>query len=99
MERGGTVYMLTNAHHTVIYIGVTSNLKARMLQHFNKSFPYSFSAKYNLDKLVYYENYSTITEAIVVEKKLKKRSRKYKEEFVATQNPEWLNLWAQVENW
>ena len=99
MERGGTVYIITNKHHTVLYIGVTSNLKSRISQHREGCFPDSFSARYNLDKLVFYENFSTITEAIVVEKKLKGRSRIYKEKLITKLNPGWKDLWEEVSKW
>lgn len=56
MKYGGCVYILTNKHHTVLYTGVTSDLKKRIWQHQNKEFKSSFTSKYNCDKLVYYEN-------------------------------------------
>ena len=67
MERGGATYILTNIHHTVLYVGVTSDLLKRMYEHKNKLYP-GFSAKYNTDKLVHYELFSTIEEAISREK-------------------------------
>ena len=55
MQYGGTVYVLTNVHHEVLYIGVTSDLFMRIPEHINKVYPNSFTAKYNCNKLVYYE--------------------------------------------
>ncbi|WP_337992973.1 GIY-YIG nuclease family protein [Flavobacterium sp. KACC 22758] len=56
MKRG-FVYIITNKYQTVVYVGVTSNLPKRILEHKNKKYPKSFSAKYNLDILVYYEQF------------------------------------------
>ena len=68
MERGGCVYISTNFTHTVLYIGVTSDLYFRIKEHKEKLYTKSFTAKYNCDKLVYYEQFSTIEDAIVKEK-------------------------------
>ena len=76
MERGGCVYILANVFNTVIYIGVTSDLFSRITEHKNKIYPNSFTAKYSCNKLVYFEMYSTIEEAIGMEKRLKKADSK-----------------------
>jgi len=70
-QRGGCVYIMTNARHTVLYTGVTSDLVSRVWQHKNKVYPDSFTAKYSCVKLVYYEFYSHIEEAISAEKLIK----------------------------
>ena len=67
----GFVYILTNKNKSVLYTGVTSNLKGRIEQHKRRKHPDSFSARYNLSKLVYYERLDTIGEAIIREKKIK----------------------------
>ena len=67
MDRGGCIYILTNKVHTVLYIGVTSDLFFRIKEHKEKFYPKSFSAKYNCDILVYYEQFSSIEEAIAKE--------------------------------
>lgn len=82
---------MTNAHNTVIYIGVTSNLVKRVYQHKNKTYQ-GFTAKYNCNKLVYFEEYDSIKEAINREKQLKAGNRKRKNALVATSNPEWKDL-------
>ena len=64
-------YIVTNKNHTVLYTGVTSALRKRIWEHKNKMYPYSFTAKYNADKLVYYEAFFDIGEAIVREKQIK----------------------------
>jgi len=75
MERGGCVYILTNKSCTVLYIGVTSELFFRIKEHKEKYYPSSFTAKYNCDRLVYFEQFSTIEEAIAKEKQLKNWKR------------------------
>ena len=93
MQRGGCVYILTNDdRHTVLYTGVTSNLTVRMYQHKNKTFPGSFTAKYNCGKLVYYCFYPTIQDAISAEKQIKAGSREDKIELINAMNPDWLDL-------
>ena len=96
MERGGLTYIITNKHHTVLYIGVTSDLRIRMYQHINEENPNSFSAKYNLKKLVYFEMYSTIEEAIKMEKYLKGKSRKFKFDLISKDNPNWNDLYLDI---
>jgi putative endonuclease len=78
MVKGGSIYILTNQGHTVLYTGVTSDLVKRMYEHVNKIHAKSFTSKYNVHKLVYFETYSCIEEAIVREKQIKAGSRKRK---------------------
>ena len=100
MKRGGVVYILTNKTNSVIYIGVTSDLIKRMYEHLSGTFPYSFTHRYNINKLVYYQAYSSITEAIAEEKRLKAGSRKKKNLLVEQQNPTWEDLWIkEVSKW
>ena len=72
MERGGAVYILTNINNSVLYTGVTSNLKSRFLEHKEKKHPNSFTSKYNLNKLVYYKGFHNIEDAIAEEKRINK---------------------------
>ena len=85
--------MVTNQHNTVIYTGVTSDLNGRIWEHKTKVFPKSFTAKYNCDKIVWYEVFPTIMEAIEREKQIKAGSRKKKEALINKLNPEWKDLW------
>ncbi|MBK7098051.1 MAG: GIY-YIG nuclease family protein [Sphingobacteriales bacterium] len=89
MKKGGFVYILTNRHKTVLYIGVTSNLKRRVWEHANHEVKNSFTDKYNIEYLLYYEWFENITDAIEREKKLKKWNRQKKEELIASKNPDW----------
>lgn len=99
MERGGAVYIITNKNHTVLYTGVTSDLRSRIKQHINQTYPNSFTAKYNCNKLVWFELFNRIEEAIAKEKQIKDRSRAYKLSLINTMNPEWKDLWDEIENW
>jgi putative endonuclease len=92
MVRGGTVYIITNKSNRVLYTGVTSNLKARMFQHQEKKYPKSFSARYNLYKLVYYKGFPHIEDAIAEEKRIKGGSRKRKLDLITNFNPDWKGL-------
>ncbi len=97
MERGGFIYFMANAHNNVLYLGVTSNLHVRIHQHKTKKFPNSFTANYNCDKLVYFEYYSSIEEAIGREKNLKNWKREWKNELVENLNPDWYDLSDTIE--
>jgi putative endonuclease len=96
MKLGGSVYIITNQHHTVLYTGVTSDLRGRIYKHRIKKYPNSFSANYNCSKIVYYKFYSTINEAIAAEKQIKKRRRVYKESLINEMNPDWKDLWEEI---
>lgn len=87
------VYILTNKNRTVLYTGVTNNLKLRLWQHEEKINPDSFTSKYNAHFLVYYEKFGWIQEAIQREKEIKNLSRIKKLELIRNFNPnlEFLN--------
>ncbi|PIB37266.1 hypothetical protein BFP72_18550 [Reichenbachiella sp. 5M10] len=97
MIHGGAVYFMTNSRHTVLYIGVTSNLIARVQKHKGKLYPKSFTARYNAFKLVYFEGFHSIEEAIAREKQIKKYRREKKDALVNEMNPEWKDLFDALE--
>jgi len=97
MERRGCVYILTNFTNTVLYIGVTSDLISRIIEHKEKHYPSSFTAKYNCNKLVYYEQFFTIEEAIGREKQLKNWRREWKVNLINSINHEWKDLYLTLE--
>ena len=99
MTHGGSVYTLANDYHTVLYVGVTSDLPWRITQHREKFYPKSFTARYNISKLVYYELFHSIKEAISREKQIKAGSRTAKIELVQSMNPEWKDLYDKVKLW
>lgn len=88
---------MTNKNNSVLYTGVTSDLTDRVLKHKSKKYPDSFSAKYNIDKLVYFEELDPIGEAIKREKQIKAGSRGKKIELINSLNPEWVDLCGMVE--
>ncbi|QFZ54418.1 GIY-YIG nuclease family protein [Oceanihabitans sp. IOP_32] len=85
------VYFLTNKNNSVVYIGVTSNLLKRVYEHKAK-IRKGFTHRYNCDKLVYYEEFNDIKQAISREKILKSGNRKRKEDLINVQNPNWDDL-------
>ncbi|MFD2530485.1 GIY-YIG nuclease family protein [Polaribacter marinaquae] len=88
----GFVYILTNKNNTTLYVGVTANLVERIQQHKDKINPKSFTARYNLNKLVYYEAFQMIGDAIAREKQLKAGNRAKKIDLIETENPNWNDL-------
>ena len=91
------IYILTNKRNGTLYIGVTNSLFRRGFQHKLKENPNSFTAKYNIDKLVYYEIYTYIKEAIKREKQLKKWKRQWKIELIEKENAIWRDLFIDME--
>lgn len=85
------VYMLTNVHGNVLYTGVTNNLERRMQEHRSGLIP-GFTSKYKCSKLVYFEEFNRIEEAIAREKQLKNWKREWKNVLVISMNPEWKDL-------
>lgn len=94
----GFVYFMTNSNNSVIYTGVTSDLKNRVKQHKHKKYSKSFTARYNPDKLVYFEKFNSIGEAIFREKQIKGGNRKKKVNLIDTMNPKWNDLSEFVDN-
>ncbi|MGJ8594133.1 MAG: GIY-YIG nuclease family protein [Aquaticitalea sp.] len=94
----GFIYILTNKNHTTLYVGVSSDIVSRVAQHKAKVDKKSFPARYNLDKLVYYEAFQMIGDAIGREKQIKGGSRADKETLINSSNSEWLDLYEEVKN-
>ena len=85
------VYILSNWNNHVLYIGVTNNIMRRLYEHKN-DFVEGFTKKYRVHKLVYYEEYSDVKDAIQREKQLKKWNRIKKENLIQQLNPTWKDL-------
>jgi len=94
----GFIYIVTNKYNNTYYIGVTSNLPKRILEHKEKRFENSFSARYNLTKLVYYEQFQMIGDAITREKQLKAGSRANKVSLIQSINPNWIDLYEEIKD-
>ncbi|MDD4607096.1 MAG: GIY-YIG nuclease family protein [Patescibacteria group bacterium] len=86
------VYIMSNQRNTTLYVGFTSGLLSRNWQHKNKVGLKSFTKKYNVDKLVYFEIYDDPNDAIYREKQIKGWIRKKKENLINSINPEWKDL-------
>lgn len=86
-NKGGYVYILASARRTVLYIGVTSDLRQRVAEHQAHKYPNSFTAKYHCTNLVYYERFDGIVAAIRREKRLKNWPRARKEGLIRKLNP------------
>ena len=88
------VYILANKSRTTLYIGVTNSLERRITQHRDGESSSSFTARYNLNRLVLYERFADIRKAIAREKQLKNWSRKKKDQLIARRNPRWEDLFV-----
>jgi len=95
MDKYYYVYLMTNKNNTVIYTGVTNNLKKRVFQHKNKIIK-GFTEKYNIVKLVYYETLDNPYNAISREKQIKAGSRKKKIDLINKLNSQWKDLYEEL---
>ncbi|MGC1377755.1 MAG: GIY-YIG nuclease family protein [Anaerolineales bacterium] len=89
------VYIMANAHNTVLYTGVTNNLQRRVSEH-KKGEGGAFTKKYNVHKLVYYEVGGDVNVAIAREKQIKGGSRQKKIDLINSINPEWKDLYEEL---
>ncbi|MBI2020250.1 GIY-YIG nuclease family protein [Candidatus Daviesbacteria bacterium] len=85
------VYIMSNPNNKVIYIGITDNLTRRIYEHKNKLIE-GFTKKYNITKLLYYEEFGQVNDAIAAEKRLKGWTRKKKNSLIMSMNPYWNDL-------
>ncbi|MFI5166826.1 MAG: GIY-YIG nuclease family protein [Thermoanaerobaculales bacterium] len=95
MLKQPAVYILASRRNGTLYIGVTSNLRARIWQH-KQDVVDGFTKKYGVHTLVYYEVHRDMTQAIVREKRLKKWNRAWKLKLIEDHNPEWKDLWEEI---
>jgi putative endonuclease len=82
------VYMMANAHNTVLYVGMTNDLARRVTEHQQHVDPKSFTARYNVEKLVWHEAHDSALAAIAREKQVKNWKRAWKDQLIDTMNPE-----------
>jgi len=95
MDKQYCVYMMTNKNNTVIYTGVTNNLKRRVYEHKEKMVE-GFTKRYNVNKLIYFEVTNDINSAIQREKQIKAGSRKKKIDLINSINSEWKDLYDEI---
>lgn len=90
-----TIYILTNKPNGTLYVGVTSDLIGRVWQH-KEHLADGFTKKYDLTKLVYFEQHQTMESAIIREKQLKQWNRDWKIRLIQEKNIEWLDLYSSL---
>lgn len=95
MQKQPAVYILASKQNGTLYIGVTSDLAARVWTHKNEVIE-GFTKKYRVHRPVYYEMHSYMNSAIAREKQLKKWNRAWKLELIEAKNPEWNDLWNEI---
>jgi putative endonuclease len=91
------VYILTTKNNKMLYIGVTNNLERRIVEHKQKILP-GYTEKYNVNKLVWFEEFGDINDAILVEKKLKGWKRIKKDDLISEFNPQWQELYPSLRS-
>lgn len=95
MDKGYYIYILTNKYNKVLYTGVTNDLVRRVYEHKEKLAP-GFTKMYNVSKLVYYEVYNDVTQAIKREKQIKGITRERKIELINSMNKAWKDLYNEI---
>ena len=91
------VYILASSKNGTLYIGFTSNLPERIFEHKHHLTP-GFTSRYNVDKLVYFERFEDVKQAIRHEKRLKEWNRNWKKDLIEKFNPEWRDLYDDLNN-
>ena len=98
MDKHGYVYIMANAPLGTLYIGSTTDLVGRVFEHKNKVYPKSFTARYNCNILVYYEQFDSLENMVEQERQLKKWNRNWKLRLIIKKNPDWKDLYPDVLN-
>jgi len=96
VAKSGYVYIMASQPNGTLYVGVTSNLVRRVWEHKN-DVQEGFTKRYGVHRLVYYEVYDDIREAIVREKRIKKWNRAWKIELIVDVNPKWKDLYEELD--
>jgi putative endonuclease len=95
MDKQYYIYIMTNKNNSVLYTGVTNDLKKRVYEHKEKTVP-GFTKKYNIAKLVYYETFSDVQNAISREKQIKGGARADKIDLIEKDNSQWKDLYEDL---
>ena len=90
------VYILATNDNKVIYTGVTNDLRRRVYEHKNSLDKRSFTSRYHVNKLVYYEHTTDVKSAIEREKQIKGWNRNHKNKLIESKNPEWKELYSEI---
>lgn len=90
------VYILCSRHKNVLYVGMTNDLKKRIYFH-KKRLISGFTKKYNVDQLIYYEEFGTSDEALCRESQIKKYRRDKKNSLISKLNPDWIDLYSGIQ--
>jgi len=90
------VYILATNDNKVIYTGVTNDLRRRVYEHKNSLDKRSFTSRYHVNKLVYYEHTTDVKSAIEREKQIKGWNRNHKNKLIESKNPEWKELYLEI---
>lgn len=98
MGLSGYFYIMTNTHHSVLYCGATNDLLRRAQEHKNGVYTNSFTSRYNINKLVYFEVFTLVEDAFAREKQIKGSSRIKKIQLIKRINPEWKDLFEQLSS-
>ncbi len=94
-KKQGFIYIMANKYNTAFYVGTTSNLPKRIWEHKNNII-HSFTQKYNIHKLVYYETFENMEIAIAREKYIKGKKREYKKKLIEKTNPYYKDLYKDL---
>ena len=92
------VYILTNKTNTSLYVGFTTDLSTRLWEHRTKQFPDSFTARYNICKLIFYQGFHSVESAEAKEKYIKGKSKAWKIDLINSMNPNWNDLTEQANS-
>lgn len=92
------VYITTNSSQSVLYVGFTTDLSTRIWEHATKRNPTSFTARYSVTRLVYYQGFLSVEEAEKAEKYIKGKTRAWKIALIIKQNPKWRDLADEVRS-
>src|SRR5687768_8013365 len=90
------VYIMANQSQSVLYVGFTTDLKRRTWEHSTKQNPTSFSARYNVSRLVYFQGFLSVAEAESAEKYIKGKKREWKLALITKHNPKWKDLRSDI---
>ncbi|HEX6892577.1 MAG TPA: GIY-YIG nuclease family protein [Chryseolinea sp.] len=90
------VYIMTNKNKTTLYVGVSTDINTRVWEHRAKVNSHSFTSRYNIDMLVYFEGFDQIEKAIEREKYIKGKTRKWKDALINKVNPSWHDLSEEI---